>query len=232
MSPSNNVGDNFEVACSLLGWGDPGTADSRAIWFIGIEEGTVWTNETIARVRGHKFILASEDPKENVANKPAQWMSKILCGFSANYAGRHWAEAWKHYRDTILWRPESRTAQLNFYPLGRPNQKFWPDSYEAMFRFAGGDREAYKTAVWNRRRPKIEASWSECRPQATICFGIRPDFLRLFKLDPRPGEDRIFVYEEQRIMLIPTLQGQWGHMTHNRVERIIGHLNRWHVDLP
>jgi len=36
VAPAINTEDNFEVACSLLGWGEPGIADSRAVWSIGI----------------------------------------------------------------------------------------------------------------------------------------------------------------------------------------------------
>jgi hypothetical protein len=108
MNLANSTEDNFEVACSFLGWGDPGSVESPGIWFIGIEEGQAWTEETIALLRGHEFDLVT-DPKVNVF-PVADWTSKIVCGFSARFAERDWHQAWKEYRHAILWQSGCRVA--------------------------------------------------------------------------------------------------------------------------
>ncbi len=144
---------------------------------------------------------------------------------------------WRSYRDQVLRQPNSRVFLTNAFPLWRPRQHDWPDTYEELFGYAAGGEVAYKQATRDRRYPQIRLRWTLCRPQATICFGtsLWPEFRCLFELDEHPAEDGMCVYPEQHILLIGFL-GQRGPaagpMNNDEAGRIIHHLQNWNVVLP
>ena len=241
--PPGSAEENFEVACSFLGWGDPGNAGSPGIWFVGLEEGgEAWTEETVAKYRSHVsrdyvFEVANETPEPGSGSVDS-WMSKIACSFSSRYAGRGWRDAWREYKANVLWRAGSAACLTNRYPLGKPRLGDWPTYYKRLFGFGVGPRErrAYREATYAKRFPKIRARWFECSPQATICFGESgwSDFRRLFELDEHPAVGRVCTYAEQRILLIPFLgpAGPKGPMSHKIVDAIVDELRKWSVRLP
>ncbi len=117
------------------------------------------------------------------------------------------------------------------FPLGKPKTSDWPDVYKQLFGFGRDEWKAYKKATYEKRFPRIRARWSDCRPQATICFGKEywDDFRCLFHLGQRPDIDRICVYTEQRIVLSPF----FGRPMRNKTaEAIVTQLKDWDVRLP
>src|SRR6266542_4305518 len=85
--PQYSADDNFGVACSFLGWGDPGNDGSPGIWFVGLEEGgEAWKEETVAKYRSQVsrdcvFEVANETP-ESGSGSVDSWMSKIDCSLT------------------------------------------------------------------------------------------------------------------------------------------------------
>lgn len=231
---------NFEVACSFLGWGDPGHPDHRAVWFVGIEGGGApWTQENLEHVKG-RYFTSWNDVNANAPADPGplgqveQWISKICCGVSAAYGG-DWRDNWNAYRIQVLRQPNSRVFLTNARSLWRPRQNDWPAIYEELFGLAH-DGLAYIEATRARRYPQIRKRRALSHPQATICFGaaLWPEFRCLFELDELPAQDRVCAYAAEQILLIPFLgqAGPEGPMSNTLAEHIIGQLRGWNVALP
>jgi hypothetical protein len=232
---------NFEVACSFLGWGDPGDPNHRAVWFVGIEGGGApWTPESIVHLRGRYFTSWNDAN----ANPPAQagpvgqvnrWISKMCCGVSNAFGQAQWRRHWQEYRDIFLPQPNSRVFLTNCHPLWKRRQDEWPDTYLELFGFGPGDME-YIQRARDKRYPQIRRRWELCHPQATICFGEGHwcHFRDLFELDERPAQDRLCAYEDQHILLIPFLgqAGPAGPMNNQMADNIIHQLQQWNVALP
>lgn len=229
MIPPQEARTNFEVACSFLGWGDPGSPDSPGIWFIGLEEHQSWTKDTLARCRGHEFVLEESSLDYAIAI----WTSKIACRLSAGYANKdHTA-----YQLERLWKRGSRVCQTNLLPLGKRDLKCWPDHYQELFGFGSDQRREYVAAAGKKRSHRIHDRWSECQPRATVCFGKSHwrEFRELFDLsDKSPDPDGTCPYPERRIILIPFLglQGRGKAMNDRQVDAIVTTLKAWNVTLP
>jgi len=223
---SSGADNNFEVACSFLGWGDLAPTRRQGVWFVGVEEGGpgfCWTQEIIDKRRGQQFIDWNAEPGLGPIDR---WISKILCGVISGEAGGNW----RRYMGEVLGQTDGvRLTEL--FPLGKPKTSDWPDVYKQLFGFGRDEWKAYKKATYEKRFPRIRARWSDCRPQATICFGKEywDDFRCLFHLGQRPDIDRICVYTEQRIVLSPF----FGRPMRNKTaEAIVTQLKDWDVRLP
>src|SRR6266542_4885246 len=218
MHDTSTSDDNFDVACSFLGWGDPGRGDQRGIWFVGLEEGGRgfrWTQSLVESRRGNTFIDWRAEG-EDVGNVDT-WASKIVSKVSSRCVDGDW----RRYRDQILGREGSGVCLTNLYPLGKRSRAEWPEEYEQLFGFPRQEYETYRRRTTEKRFPKLLARWRECHPQATICFGESGwnDFRNLFVLDERSTVDRVCTYADRRILLIPFLgpAGRKGPMN----ERIV-----------
>lgn len=235
---------NFELACRVLGWGDP----DNGLWFVGMEEAGVWSSEQelteLAKrqslqkrqVSGEPVFIDTVDPRKYVdyisGGRPQtqirNMQSYIACPFS-----KSGPTSYVDYRDSKLWGNDSGVFQTNVFPLGKPkaNQPL-PKIYSELFGFGPEDTSAYIEATKSFRFPLIRDLRASSGPQAIICFG--KSFWRfageIFEIDVKSiGHGKLAFFDEERIILTPFL-GQG--MSYNLADQIVAKLREWEVKLP
>ena len=152
--------ENFKTVNEWLGWGDP----KEGLWFIGMEEGELFTEETVSQFRGtnigYSYVEADDRPKWPVANKIAKIAAHLL-GLS-NY---------ESYRDTVLWRKGSRVFNGNILPLGKRSRSAWPEYYHDLFGVSHEEYRQYFNEHKDERYQRFRELRQEMKPQAIVCFG-------------------------------------------------------------
>lgn len=190
----------FQTANNYLGWGDPG----NGLWFIGMEEGKTF-DSTVESRKGQQYSLVQGDQQFNwpVASTTAKVVSRLL------------RTAAVEYRDTVMWRKESKVFNGNLLPLGKPNLRDWPEHYAELFGLRYEEYADYIDNVNNCRYRAFKEFRKSNGPQAIVCFGKKfwPEYERLFVSQPEQRvthvEYGIVEYEKNRVLLT-------GHFSYGR----------------
>lgn len=213
------MNENFKILNEFKGFGEP----FGKIWFIGIEESGVWSddpNEFQKEIKsysckgGFKFNNGSNSLKTPVY----VIISKIMSGLNGK------GFDWREYRKICLFRPKTDVFQMNLYPLGKKNVGDWPAHYKSLFSYGKEDYERYISDVKELRFPKLRKFWHEKSPQITICFGKTywSDFKELLDLDGRPESHKdgsIQLYRGEKVVLTPFFGN--GQMGEDRIQTLV-----------
>lgn len=241
----------FKLVNEMFGTGDPGSAERRGIWFIGIEEGgEPWKTrkevlDKSEEYKGKQFVSCVSDTKLY-----SSYMAKIVCGASPLIRSKYpddfernvqpWMEnpekkeIWQEYRDKFLQQPGSGVCNANLFPLGKNAITSWPDHYEELFGFGQKDFDRYRDLVRKTRFVRMRDSWEKCNPLTTICYvdvTYRDEIDRLFGTCRWTDlGERLQGDVDRRIILCP-------HLSRPRMSDVVArlvaeYLREWRVELP
>jgi hypothetical protein len=180
----------FDLVNNMFGWGDPGSSQTRGIWFVGIEEfDGLNTAEQVReffkdkKISNNFVVEEMKSSDQKFKGGVANYTSKIVCMFSpevqrtfpepltTNPLSWQQEQIWKYYRDRLLWYPGTGVCNANLFPLGKNKvSESLPEGYETLYGFGPKSMEQYEQHVRNTRFPKMRERWEQCRPQATICY--------------------------------------------------------------
>lgn len=215
--------DALRVVNEWLGWGDP----ERGLWFIGLEEGKIFTEQKILSMRGKTFedFHSGEDPRWPVAVGTANVVCR-LTGLASPAI----------YRRSRMWRKGSKVFSGNLLPLGKPSLASWPESYEALFGLTSKDYLGHYGGLKTVRHKRFREFRTEWQPQAIVCYGKtrRSEFEEVFAANKTERmyapEVDIVVYESERLILTPHFS--YGWMPSRAVDYLVSTLKRWNVTIP
>jgi hypothetical protein len=141
-------------------------------------------------------------------------------------------EPWEYYKKEFLWLKGSAVCQANLYPIGRPNEKVWPEHYTELFGLTQKEWEREKTKICGLRFEALRRSWTDYQPQATICFGLShvDDFKELFKGFEwdMPDENNIYRCKTEKILIVHHL----SRIKLQVLDAIGAILRAWRVAIP
>ena len=228
----------FDLVNSYLGWGDP----YNGIWFIGLEEAIGWEEHTEQEILndydGSPYNTVGDTERDwkklgNTGKAIRDYTSKIVYKFSALAKNEHLS--WSDYRDKILWGKDSQVFQANLFPLGKPTTREWPQHFKKLFGFGPEERNDYVEHTKKTRFVKIKKLWEQCSVKATICFGKEgwENFNSLFGTENAEKDEiissKIYANDDKKIIFTPFFAN--GHMSNEKVDKIVERLNSWNVHI-
>jgi hypothetical protein len=226
----------FECVNRCLGWGEP----ARALWFIGLEEGSDSTSaSTQAEViewyaaRGNPEFLPCDDAMDYSTLKHEGALIRSYTSRIANAVSRSPENTWQEYRTRRLWKTGCRLFQANLYPLGKARRRDWGSNFGELYGFS--DRETYETHVRRTRFAKIKLLWKQSEAQAVVCFGKEAweDCRKIFDVKSLVeviAEGTIHVHRPEKVILTPFFAN--GHMSKAKATEVATRLGAWGVEIP
>jgi hypothetical protein len=242
---SSTPEDNFSIACSYLGWGDP----SGGFWFIGIEESDVWTPEQLVQkeaieqdASGARYEIPDFDGKSWKSWSEGRGKGQILpytakiCTACSKRFG-DWERDWRIYKEKCLFRRGSKVFFTNLFPIGRQNTAIKHDDLQKeLFGAAVEHESSYMERVAKIRFPIMKACWARWKPLATICFvgayqKYVPDALGISRDWRKFGSDgELHHHVSERVIMTPHFSRP--PMSDNKARTIIDKLKDWGAELP
>ena len=225
-SSMSSAAGRLSIVNGWLGWGDP----TGGLWFIGMEEGAVYTKAKVAEVaasvdRSHNPSEGKDRKGQPVATKTAKIVSKLI-GFPSV----------TDYRNKHLWLLRSKVFNGNLLPIGKPHMTSeWPTDYPKLFGFSAKEfAKYYETTLKPERYGRFKEFRKKHKPQAIVCFGKKfwPEFETVFVNNPSDRrshiEADIKVYAQDRVLLTR----HFAYMSNESVELVVRTLTDWGVTLP
>jgi len=215
--------DRLRVVNEWLGWGDP----HGGLWFIGVEEGTTFTEQIVSSRRGRfQFVEDERNRNSPVALRTAN----VVCRLTGNGSTRQ-------YRNSRMGHRGSGVFNGNLFPLGKPSLADWPKEYGNLFGLTRSGYQARHGLLAARRHQLFRGLRRRSRPQAIICFGKAywQEFEDLFVSNPSQAvhvdKHEMRVYKSDRVVLTPHFS-RGSLMPNTALDHLVEILKRWSVTLP